>query len=109
MSVSIFRYIPLSVHGGIETLAAPAIMAAPVLLGLGEAALVAGFALGATLLGLSLSLFSERRVVPLTAHAGFDYVSRPRRWSARPWASGSAPGTSRQQSFWSGLASPSWR
>jgi hypothetical protein len=74
MSVSIFRYIPLSVHGGIETLAAPAIMAAPVLLGLGEAAMVAGFALGATLLGLSLSLFSERRVVPLTAHAGFDYM-----------------------------------
>ena len=74
MSVSIFRYIPLSVHGGIETLAAPAIMAAPVLLGLGEAAMVAGFALGAILLGLSLSLFSERRVVPLTAHAGFDYM-----------------------------------
>ena len=74
MSVSIFRYIPLSVHGGVETLAAPAIMAAPVLLGLGEAAMVAGFALGAILLGLSLSLFSERRVVPLTAHAGFDYM-----------------------------------
>lgn len=74
MSVSVFRYIPLSVHGGLETIAAPAIMAAPVVLGLGQAAIVAGFLLGAVLLGLSLSLFSQRRVVPLTAHAGFDYA-----------------------------------
>lgn len=74
MSVSLFRYVPLSVHAGLETIAAPAIMAGPVLLGLGQAAIVAGFFLGATLLGLSLSLFSERRVVPLTAHAGFDYA-----------------------------------
>ena len=74
MSVSIFRFVPLSLHGGIETLAAPLIMAGPLLLGLGQAAVVAGFFLGAILLGLSLSLFSERRVVPLTAHAGFDYM-----------------------------------
>ena len=74
MSVSVFRYVPLSIHAGIETIAAPAIMAAPVLLDLGQAAILVGFLLGATLLGLALSLFSERRVVPLTAHAGFDYV-----------------------------------
>ncbi len=74
MSVSLFRYIPLSLHGGIETIAAPLIMAGPLLLGLDQAAVVAGFLLGALLLGLSLSLFSERRVVPLTTHAGFDYV-----------------------------------
>lgn len=74
MSVSLFRYIPLSLHGGIETIAAPLIMAGPLLLGLDQAAVVAGLLLGATLLGLSLSLFSERRVVPLTAHAQFDYM-----------------------------------
>jgi hypothetical protein len=74
VSVSIFRYVPLSLHGGIETIAAPLIMAGPLLLGLDQAAVVAGFFLGAILLGLSLSLFSERRVVPLTAHAGFDYM-----------------------------------
>jgi hypothetical protein len=74
LSVSLSRYIPLSLHGGIETIAAPLIMAGPLLLGLDQAAVVAGFLLGALLLGLSLSLFSERRVVPLTTHAGFDYV-----------------------------------
>ena len=35
MSVSIFRYVPLSIHAGIETIAAPLIMAGPLLLGLG--------------------------------------------------------------------------
>jgi hypothetical protein len=74
LSVSVFRYIPLSLHGGIETIAAPLIMAGPLLLGLDQAAVVAGLLLGATLLGLSLSLFSERRVVPLTVHAEFDYL-----------------------------------
>ena len=74
MSVSIFRYVPLSLHGGIETIAAPLIMAGPLLLGLDQAAVVAGLFLGAILLGLSLSLVSERRVIPLTTHAEFDYV-----------------------------------
>ncbi|MGH2962290.1 MAG: hypothetical protein ACRDL3_08875 [Solirubrobacterales bacterium] len=74
MSVSPFRYVPLSVHSGLETIAAPLIMAGPLLLGLDQAAIVAGFALGTLLLGLTLSLFSERRVVPLTTHAEFDYV-----------------------------------
>ena len=74
LSVSLFRYVPLSLHGGIETIAAPLIMVGPLLLGLDQAAVVAGILLGALLLGLSLSLFSERRVVPLTTHAEFDYV-----------------------------------
>jgi hypothetical protein len=55
-------------------MAAPAIIAAPLLLGLGPAAAVAGFVLGTLLLGLSVSLFGDRRAVPLTAHAGFDYL-----------------------------------
>ena len=74
LSVSLFRYVPLSLHGGIETIAAPLIMVGPLLLGLDQAAVVAGLLLGALLLGLSLSLFSERRVVPLTTHAEFDYM-----------------------------------
>jgi hypothetical protein len=74
LSVSPFRYVPLSLHGGIETIAAPLIMVGPLLLGLDQAAVVAGLLLGALLLGLSLSLFSERRVVPLTTHAEFDYM-----------------------------------
>jgi hypothetical protein len=74
MSVSVFRYVPLSIHGALEVIAAPAIIAGPLLLGLDPAAAVASFVLGALLLGLSLSLFGDRRVVPLTTHAGFDYL-----------------------------------
>jgi hypothetical protein len=74
MSVSIFRYIPLSVHGALEVIAAPAIIAGPVLLGLDPAAAVVSFVFGTILLGLSLSLFGDRRVVSLTSHAGFDYL-----------------------------------
>jgi hypothetical protein len=74
MSVSIFRYIPLSVHGALEVIAAPMIIAGPLLLGLDPAAAVVSFVLGTLLLGLSLSLFGDRRTVPLTAHAGFDYL-----------------------------------
>lgn len=74
MSVSVFRYVPLSVHSALEVIAAPAIIAAPLLLGLGAATAVAAFAFGVILLGLSLSLFGEPRAIPLTAHAGFDYV-----------------------------------
>jgi hypothetical protein len=73
MSVSLFRYVPLSVHGMLEVLFAPVIMAAPFVLGMGPAATVVCFMIGAILLGLSLSLI-DRSVIPLTAHAEFDYV-----------------------------------
>ena len=40
------RAIPLSAHAAIELVAAPAVMAAPLLLGFGPAATVVGFAIG---------------------------------------------------------------
>jgi hypothetical protein len=55
-------------------LAAPAIMVAPFLLGFGQAATVASVLLGALLLGLALQVEGPRRSVPLSAHAGFDYL-----------------------------------
>jgi hypothetical protein len=67
MSVSIFRYVPLSIHGALEVLAAPLIMAGPVLLGLESAAIAIGFVLGVLLVGLSVSLFGEGRAVSLLA------------------------------------------
>jgi hypothetical protein len=68
------RAIPLSVHAGLETLAAPAVMAAPFVLGFGAAATVACIAIGAVLLGLALQVPGPQRVVPLAAHASFDYA-----------------------------------
>jgi hypothetical protein len=68
------RAIPLSAHAAIEMVAAPAIMAAPLLLGFGPTATVVGFAIGALLLGLALQAAGPRRTIPLSAHAGFDYV-----------------------------------
>jgi hypothetical protein len=69
-----FRGIPSDLHGAVETLAAPAIMAAPFLLGFGQAPAAITLVFGIALFGLALSLFGERRAVPLSAHAGFDYA-----------------------------------
>ena len=55
-------------------LAAPAIMAAPFLLGFGTAATVITVGLGALLLGLALQVDGSGRSIPLSAHAGFDYA-----------------------------------
>jgi hypothetical protein len=68
------RTIPYGAHAAIELVAAPAIMAAPLLLGFGEAAAVAGFAIGALLLGLAVQAPGPRRTVPISAHAGVDYM-----------------------------------
>jgi hypothetical protein len=68
------RKVPLSIHGVLEVLAAPAIMAAPFLLDFGQTATVLCVALGAVLLGLALQLEGPRRTIPLSAHAGFDYA-----------------------------------
>jgi hypothetical protein len=68
------RAIPLSVHSAIEVIAAPAIMAAPFLLDFGQAATVISVTIGALLLGLALQTEGPNRTVPLSAHAGFDYV-----------------------------------
>ena len=68
------RAIPLSAHAAIEMVAAPALMAGPFLLGFGEAAAVVAFVIGAVLLGLALQTSGPGRTVPLSAHAGFDYL-----------------------------------
>lgn len=69
-----FRTVPLSVHGAIEIVAAPLLIAAPFLLGFGQGAGAVSVALGATLMGLALATHTDQRTLPLSAHAGFDYV-----------------------------------
>jgi hypothetical protein len=66
--------IPFGAHAAIETVAAPAVMAAPFIFGFGQAASVIAFAFGAMLLGLAFQAVGPRRSVPVSAHAGFDYT-----------------------------------
>jgi hypothetical protein len=54
--------------------AAPAVIAAPFLLGFGEAATVVAFVIGALLLGFAVQAAGPGRTIPLSAHAGFDYM-----------------------------------
>jgi hypothetical protein len=72
--MTLFRAIPLGIHGVIEVIAAPVLIAAPFLLDFGPAAGAASIALGTMLMGLALSTHGEKRTIPLTAHAGFDYL-----------------------------------
>ena len=72
--MAVSRAIPLSAHAAIEMAAAPAVIAAPFLLGFGEAATVVAFVIGALLLGLAVQTAGPGRTIPLSAHAGFDYV-----------------------------------
>lgn len=72
--MSVSRAIPLPLHAAIEILAAPAVMAAPLLLGFSEPAGVVAFAFGAMLLGLAVQSIGPSRSIPLSAHAGFDYA-----------------------------------
>ena len=72
--MSLFRAIPLAVHGVLEIVAAPVLIAAPFVLGFGYAAGAASIALGVLLMGLALSTHGDIRTVTLSAHAGFDYV-----------------------------------
>jgi hypothetical protein len=72
--MTLFRAIPLSVHGVFEVLAAPMLIAAPFLLGFGAAAGAVSIALGTMLMWLALSTHGERRTIPLGAHAGLDYL-----------------------------------
>jgi hypothetical protein len=55
-------------------IAAPAIMAAPLLLGFSEAAAALAFVIGALLLALAVQAAGPRRTVPLSAHPGFHYM-----------------------------------
>ena len=66
--------IPLSVHGAVEIFAAPAVMAAPFLLGFGPAPTALAVMIGVLLLGLALQADGPSRTLPLSAHEGFDYM-----------------------------------
>lgn len=68
------RHIPLYLHAGLETLAAPAIMVAPFVLGFGTGATIFCVAIGVLLLGLALQVPGPRRSVPLSSHASLDYA-----------------------------------
>jgi hypothetical protein len=72
--MTLSRAISLPVHAALETLAAPAIMVAPFVLGMGQAAGAIAIGIGAVLLGLALQLFGPRRTIPLSTHAAFDYM-----------------------------------
>jgi hypothetical protein len=63
------RTLTVPVHGAVEVLFAPAIMAAPFLLGLGNVATAFAIVIGAVLLGSALSLVGGRPS-SLSAHAG---------------------------------------
>lgn len=68
------KHIPLSLYAGLETLAAPAIMAAPFVLGFGEVATIVSVLVGALLLGLALQIPGPSRSIPLSTHASLDYA-----------------------------------
>jgi hypothetical protein len=75
--MSLLRAIPIHVHAAIEVVAAPLLFVAPFALGFSEVAGALSIALGVLLIGLSLSIYGDESrgaAVPLTAHAGFDYV-----------------------------------
>ncbi|MGI9020468.1 MAG: hypothetical protein ACR2G3_07145 [Solirubrobacterales bacterium] len=68
------RGIPLTAHGAIEMFVAPAIMAAPFVLGFSVAATTISVGIGVMLLTIALQVEGPRRAVPIAAHAGFDYA-----------------------------------
>ena len=68
------RGISLTVHSAIEVIAAPVLMVAPFVLEFGTAAMVISVFLGVMLLGLALQVEDPSRSVPVSAHAGFDYL-----------------------------------
>ena len=75
--MSLFRGIPIHVHAALEIVAAPLLLVAPFALGFSELAGALSIALGVLLTGLAVSVYGgqgERGNVPLTAHAGFDYM-----------------------------------
>jgi hypothetical protein len=72
--MSSFRTIPLWLHAGIESFAAPAIMAAPFFFGFGPAASVICVTTGALLLGLALQVPGPERAVAIRSHASLDYA-----------------------------------
>ena len=74
--MTLFRAIPIHVHAALEVAAAPLLMVAPFALGFKPLAGALSIVLGVLLLGLATSVYGEgdRGNLPLSAHAGLDYV-----------------------------------
>ena len=72
--MTLFRTVPLAIHGVIEVVAATALIAAPFVLGFGYEAGAVSIAIGVMLMGLALWTHGEQRSVSLSAHAGMDYL-----------------------------------
>jgi hypothetical protein len=74
--MSAFRAIPIHVHAALEVAAAPLLIVAPFALGFGYVAGALSIALGISLIGLAVSVYGDpaRGNLPLSAHAGFDYL-----------------------------------
>ena len=74
--MSAFRGIPIHVHAALEVAAAPLLIVAPFALGFGYVAGALSIALGILLIGLATSVYGDtsRGNVPLSAHAGLDYI-----------------------------------
>jgi len=72
--MSTLRTIPLWLHAGVETFAAPAIMASPFFFGFGPAASIICVIVGAVLLGLALQVPGPERSVSISSHATLDYA-----------------------------------
>ena len=72
--MTLSRGIRLPLHGAIEMIAAPIVMVAPFLLGFERTAAIVAVVYGALLIALAVQVESPSRVVPISAHAGFDYM-----------------------------------
>jgi len=69
--------IPVDIHAALELLFAPLLIVAPFALGFSVPAGIISIAIGVLLIGLATSSFggqTGRGVLPLTAHASFDYM-----------------------------------
>ena len=72
--MTIARLLPLPIHGAMEVALALVIMAAPFVLGLGPAAMIASLLLGALVLGVALATHAgDEDALPVSTHAAFDY------------------------------------
>jgi hypothetical protein len=69
--MTVFRLISLPTHGAAEMALGTAVLAAPLLLGLGPAAIVVAFLLGAMLVGVSLAAVADDSL-SIATHSAFD-------------------------------------
>jgi hypothetical protein len=69
-----FRPLSFNAHSVLEGLAAPLLIVAPFVLGLGGAAGAVTLALGAVLMWLALTAAAGSGSVPLSTHIAFDYA-----------------------------------